>query len=324
MQIAFIIDGMNEIEEQAKEKKGLVAVRWIGTILSLAVLVWLLSKVGWREALESFGQIPWWMFLVFILIGLTSRFATFGRWNSLLSASAEKMSWKDSLKLTFAGLFASNVLPTTIGGDVVRLAGAIRLGISGSLAAASLVVDRLIGMTGMVLMLPFAIRFLPLLRKGEQASLQAMAGIGFLGKIRQWFLKNLEKVWLSVKRWIDQPFSLLKGLGFTLIHQLCVYLVIKLFINAMGEDLPILTIAGIWSLTYFITLLPISINGLGLQEVTVTNLFSVMGGISVSTSIALAIFLRILWMLVSLPGAFFVGDLLAGKKDLNLEESKPE
>lgn len=314
---------MNELEEQGKEKSGLVAVRWIGTILSIAVMVYLLSKVGWREALESFGQIPWWMFLVFILIGLTSRFATFGRWNSLLSASAEKMSWKDSLKLTFAGLFASNVLPTTIGGDVVRLAGAIRLGVSGSLAAASLVVDRLIGMTGMTLMLPFAVRFLPLLQKDE-ASLQAMLGIGLFGKIKAWFLKNLEKVWLSVKRWIHQPLSLVKGLGFTLIHQLCVYLVIKLFINAMGEDLPILTIAGIWSLTYFITLLPISINGLGLQEVTVTNLFSVMGGISVSTSIALAIFLRILWMLVSLPGAFFVGDLLAGKKDAIQEESKPE
>jgi len=46
-------------------------------------------------------------------------------------------------------------LPTTIGGDVLRLAGAVRLGLSTSLAAASLVVDRLVGMTGMVLMVPF-------------------------------------------------------------------------------------------------------------------------------------------------------------------------
>jgi len=313
---------MEQLEQQ-KEKSGLVVVRWIGTILSLAVMIYLLSRVGWREALDSFGQIPWWMFLLFILIGLTSRFATFGRWNSLLSASAEKISWKDSLKLTFAGLFASNVLPTTIGGDVVRLAGAVRIGVSASLAAASLVVDRLIGMTGMTLMMPFAVRFLPILQKGDQAGLQAIAGIGLFGKIKAWFLKSIEKVWLSVKRWINQPLSLVKGLGFTLVHQICVYLVIKLFINAMGEDLPILTIAGIWSLTYFITLLPISINGLGLQEVTVTNLFSVMGGISVSTSIALAIFLRILWMLVSLPGAFFVGDLLAGKKEATpMEEDK--
>lgn len=298
-----------------KKKNTMQAVRWIGTLLSLGVMVWLLTKVGWREALESFGQIPWWLFVVFILLGLCSRFATFGRWHSLLNANDEKIKLKDSMKLTFAGLFASNVLPTTIGGDVVRLAGAIRIGISPALAAASLVVDRLVGMTGMVLMLPFALRFLPLFQKGSQA-----AAAGFGVKAFEWLKRNLERTWQSIRTWLQHPKSLLKALGFTLIHQTCIYLVIKLFINAMGEDLPFLTIAGIWSLTYFITLLPISINGLGLQEVTVTNLFSAMGGISVQTSIALAIFLRILWMLVSLPGAFFMGDILAGKKLSTLDE----
>jgi uncharacterized membrane protein YbhN (UPF0104 family) len=117
-----------------------------------------------------------------------------------------------------------------------------------------------------------------------------------------------------LKKWLKKPANLARALGFTLIHQACIYLIIKIFVNAMGEDISFLSIAGIWSLTYFITLLPISINGLGLQEVTVTNLFTAWGEISIGTSLALAIFLRILWMLVSLPGAFFVGDILAGKR----------
>ncbi len=280
-------------------------------------MIYLVSRVGWRQALESFGQIPWWYFAIFILLGLVSRFMTFTRWHSLLRASEESIKPEESLKLTFAGLFASNVLPTTIGGDVFRLAGAIRLGMSTSLATASLVVDRLVGMTGMLLALPFAMKFFPFLGDASSTTSLGMAvGTGTLSKVWGWLRRYLDKVFQSLKNWLKQPKSLLKALGFTLIHQACIYLIIKIFINAMGEDLSFMSIAGIWSVTYFITLLPISINGLGLQEVTVTNLFSVWGGVSVETSIALAIFLRILWMLVSLPGAFFIGDILAGKRPI--------
>ena len=60
---------------------------------------------------------------------------------------------RQSTHLTFAMLFASNFLPTTIGGDVVRLAGALRLGFDQAISVASLVVDRLVGMTGMAMAL---------------------------------------------------------------------------------------------------------------------------------------------------------------------------
>jgi len=82
----------------------------------------------------------------------------------------------------------------------------------------------------------------------------------------------------------------------------------------MGESMPFGQIAGLWSLTYFITLLPISINGLGLQEVTITNLFSVVGGLQPSTSISLAILLRVAWMIGSLPGAFTLSGILGDEK----------
>lgn len=309
--------------EDKDKKSAMTIVRWAGTGLAVGVMIYILSKVGWKEALDSFKGIPWWFFLVALILGLISRFSTWGRWHTLLAASDEKIDAKTSLKLTFAGLFASNVLPTTIGGDVLRLAGAVRAGLSVALSTASLVVDRLVGMTGMVLALPFALKFLPMLQsKPTEGAFAFATATGFFGKIWNWIKKTITSTSNSLKYWLKQPMSLVKALGFTLIHQACIYLIIKVFINAMGEDLPILTIAGLWSLTYFITLLPISINGLGLQEVTVTNLFSALGGISIQTSLALAIFLRILWMVVSLPGAFFIGDILAGKQDnTNLENN---
>lgn len=309
-----------------KNKESVMAVvRWGGTVIAIGVMVYILSKVGWKEAIDSFKGIPWWFFFIALLLGFISRFSTWVRWHTLLAASEEKIEAKTSLKLTFAGLFASNVLPSTIGGDVVRLAGAVRVGLSVALSTASLVVDRLVGMSGMALALPFALKFLPLLQaKSSEGAFAFASATGFFGKIWNWLKKTINSTLESLQYWLKQPLSLAKSLGFTLIHQVCIYLIIKLFINAMGEDMSILTIAGLWSLTYFITLLPVSINGLGLQEVTVTNLFSALGGISIQTSLALAIFLRILWMVASLPGAFFIGDILAGKQDKTNLENEDE
>lgn len=309
-----------------KNKESVMAVvRWGGTVIAIGVMVYILSKVGWKEAIDSFKGIPWWFFFIALLLGFISRFSTWVRWHTLLAASEEKIEANTSLKLTFAGLFASNVLPSTIGGDVVRLAGAVRVGLSVALSTASLVVDRLVGMSGMALALPFALKFLPLLQgKSSEGAFAFASATGFFGKIWNWLKKTISSTLESLQYWLKQPLSLAKSLGFTLIHQVCIYLIIKLFINAMGEDMSILTIAGLWSLTYFITLLPVSINGLGLQEVTVTNLFSALGGISIQTSLALAIFLRILWMVASLPGAFFIGDILAGKQDKTNLENEDE
>ncbi|HNZ16110.1 MAG TPA: hypothetical protein PKN89_02455, partial [Anaerolineaceae bacterium] len=83
-------------------------------------------------------------------------------------------------------------------------------------------------------------------------------------------------------------------------------------------------IAGIWSLTYFISLLPVSINGLGLQEVTITNLYTLLGGLSPAASISLALILRLVWLIGSLPGAFFIGEVLAGRTPAEVEESLPQ
>ena len=139
-----------------------------------------------------------------------------------------------------------------------------------------------------------------------------------------WLKRGFNKVLDDLRFWSKHPLILIKALGFTLIHQAAIYLIIRILIEGMGETLSFWQIAGIWSLTYFITLLPISINGLGLQEVTITNLYTLLGGLSPATSIALALILRLVWLIGSLPGAFFIGEVLAGKSPAEVEESLPE
>ena len=59
-----------------------------------------------------------------------------------------------------------------------------------------------------------------------------------------------------------------------------------------------------------LTLLPVSINGLGLQELSIAVLFSSFGGVSEHAGLALAVLMRMLYMLASLPGALFLPGLL--------------
>ncbi|MCX6071827.1 MAG: hypothetical protein NTU91_13390, partial [Chloroflexi bacterium] len=71
---------------------------------------------------------------------------------------------------------------------------------------------------------------------------------------------------------------------------------------------------GLWSLVYFITLLPVSIGGLGLQELSATLIYTQVGGVSVSGAVAAALLLRTVEVLASLPGALFLSDVVAARR----------
>ncbi len=310
---------MNDL---SKNKKWQVTIRWIGTLLSLALLIYLFFNTGIDEIVAALKKLSLSKIILVILLIFISRIATFFRWHMLLQIETIKVHWKDSLRLTFAGLCAANFLPTTIGGDVVRLAGAMRVGISGTLAAASLMTDRLVGMAGMALALPFGLPALfkfvdnRTLDKGRRV----MVMLAFGKKLSYKLSSAIKKVIENFSYWLKHPKYLLLALLFTFVHMSAIFLIIKVIISDLGEYMSFWQIAGIWSLTYFITLIPVSINGLGLQEVTITNLFSILGGLSNSPSITIAIVIRALWVIGSLPGAFFISGILSGEKSLPVTE----
>ena len=257
-----------------------VIIRWVGTIIAIVILIYLFSQIGAAETWQLFSAFP---------VGGLPRcsYACLSRALRLLGAGIafcrcrRYVPWEGGLRLTFAGLFASNVLPTTVGGDVVRLAGAVRIGINPALAAASLIADRLVGMAGMFLALPFAIpSFVAYLNQnGTRSSVPLFSAVPFVSNAWNKIQQVFKNVFSNFKYWAKNPLILLRALGFTFIHMLATFLIVQILIEGMGRACLSGRIAGLWSLTYFITLLPISINGLGLQEVTITDLFSVVGGL---------------------------------------------
>ena len=122
--------------------------RWAITIIAIGLFVYLIykSKDDFLRTMQtaSPGYVLGGLLLLFI-----SRQFVAARWHALLQTSEKPVSYWDALRLTYAGLFATNFLPTSIGGDLVRFIGMVQSGVDSALVLASLIMDRIIGMAGM-------------------------------------------------------------------------------------------------------------------------------------------------------------------------------
>jgi len=132
-------------------------VRVLGSILALMLLIILLEEEGDGKLFSALRRVSIGYFLAAIVALFISRLFAATRWHILLQSAGVEISFLRSIMLTFTGNFSSNFLPTTIGGDVVLLAGAMQLGYDRAICVASLLADRLIGLAGMSLALPLGL-----------------------------------------------------------------------------------------------------------------------------------------------------------------------
>lgn len=289
----------------------------VGTLLAFLLLLLLLKEEDGTGVLVALRQIKPANLLWVALLFAISRVAVTWRWHVLLRSAGIKIRFKDSLALTFMGLFATNFLPTTIGGDVVRLVGIMQMGYDRAVSLASLAADRLVGMAGMFMTVPF----------GLTDSWNVLQNI----PVKIFFFARFDKLVAFFKRtlasfsiWFRKPTSLLAALAFTWIHMLCLFGSIYIFVDNLGAHASFWLIAGLWSVTYFITLVPISINGYGVQEVVFTLLLSEVVGFVPSVAATIALLIRAYFLLSSLPGAIFLPSILSLLAKQKTAVSSPE
>jgi uncharacterized membrane protein YbhN (UPF0104 family) len=289
-------------------------LRLAGSLLAISALVWLIEREGWEEIGAAIRQIPLSTFLIAAAFMLVSRLFVVARWYVLLRAADIRISFWQVTTLTFTGLFSSNFLPTTIGGDVVRLAAIMSMGYDRAVCLASLAADRLVGMAGMTLTLPFGL--VPLMKIGAAGAAQS-ASLAALWKKGWGFVVRTFRA-LSI--YFKKPLSLLFSLACTVGNMLGIFGAIYFLLLGLNEHISYWLVAGLWSVTYFVTLVPISINGFGVQELSMSYLFSVVGGISMHNSLTLAVLIRAAFIFASLPGALSLPSAMSYIKSSRTEQ----
>ena len=289
-------------------------LRLFGTLAAVVLIVSLIRQEGLTEIVDSLRQISPVSFLLALASLLLSRIFVIARWHVLLRSGGVNIPFRRTAELTLMGLFASNFLPTTIGGDVVRLTGVMQMGFDRAICLASIAADRLIGMAGMFFAVPLGLA--PTLESLGQAASHSFALMLSLQRPIHFVRRTLR----TFSTWFRQPKALVISLLCTWGNMLFIFGAIYLLVEGLGNHVSFWLIAGLYSLSYFVTLIPISINGYGVQELSLTYLFLHIAGLSAAASLSLAVLVRLIFLFASVPGAVFLPSILLAisrqKKDL--------
>ncbi len=311
----------NPESDGAPEKKSFPFVRVIITIAAIALFIFQFSKQDLREIFSIIRSLPLIALIAALVCVFFSRLAISARWNALLKINEPKPRLSETLKITFAGLFSSNVLPTSIGGDIIRLVMGIQQGLDAAYTASSLVMDRIIGFAGMFLFIPYGVYLLIQSPQNPFALNTLMLfpfAIAFKDMFKQIWEKVInftKKVLKSIQLWLKHPKFLLESMGFNFIHMFFIFSCMWVLLDAMQSGLSLWKIGSIYSLSYVITLFPLSIGGLGVQELAISFLFTNLGDIPSENAYALALLFRIAYIIASIPGVFFLPDFQKKDKD---------
>ncbi len=253
-------------------------LRLLGTLVATLLIVLLIQQEGWDEIVGALKQISLSSFLLALVFLLISRIFVIARWHVLLRSGGVKIPFSRSAELTLMGLFASNFLPTTIGGDVIRLAGIMQMGFDRAISLASIAADRIIGLVGMALVVPFGL--IPAWNSLGQSAINSLALMASLERPVHFVRRTLQ----TFSTWLHQPRALIASLLCTGGNMVFIFLAVYVLIEGLGHHVSFWLIAGLWSLAYFVTLIPISINGYGVQELSLTFLFLHVAGLSAATN----------------------------------------
>jgi glycosyltransferase 2 family protein len=297
----------------------------IRVIVSTGLIVWLVFHYNWGEVLTALIHVPAYVLAIGLIFLFASQAVTARRLQVLLAGQTIELNYLYVLKLNFAGLFASNYLPSTIGGDAFKLILLARDGARKTIAATSIAADRLISVASMVFFFPsiysliglFRVRIgLPDLKITIAASallLVLLVLALFIYRKKDLVTNNLPSwakslliITSDIKEianiWFAKPQTILMVIFLSISSFLCSFFATWLLLSwGLGIKIQPVEWIAISVLVYLITILPISVNGLGLQETGFVYLLSQFGA-APERSLTFALLIRLLTMAVSLPG----------------------
>src|SRR5215217_436353 len=295
-----------------------LGLRMVVSAVLLAVLV---SRIDFEGAFPKHGHLSTIIF--FALAVLT---ATIGivlsawRWQRVLAAFGSPVPLRALTGHYFAGQFVGNVLPSTIGGDVVRVSrGATTTG-SGSVAFASVVLERLSGFIALPLLVFIGFLLRPSLLDNNHAWIALAIAFGTLvllalilvvaghqklaGRFAEHenWMRFVGAVHVGIDRLRRQPRDAFGVLGAAVVYQLSVVAALYCAVQALDISIPNAAVIAFIPAVALGQVVPLSVSGFGVREGLLVLLLHPLG-VSTSSAVALGLFWYGMLLIVSLLGA---------------------
>lgn len=159
----------------------------IKLVVSSGLLVWLFMNLETDQLFANIGAGALAILILMSAVIALSSLILGYRWTIILNHMKARLSVGIAAKSVIIGMFFNQFLPSTVGGDVVRVVLAKKHGLSILEATYSIISDRVFGFAGLVILCVFGLPFLtgitndPVMVYGEALLiLIAVGGIAFL------------------------------------------------------------------------------------------------------------------------------------------------
>jgi uncharacterized membrane protein YbhN (UPF0104 family) len=271
------------------------------------------------------GMNPAWLVLALIAYSLTQSISVW-RWNRLLRAQHIEVEKRRLTESIWVSMFFNNFLPSNIGGDVVRIADTAPAAGSKTLATTVILVDRVIGLTALVLVAAggaFAASMVGVHVPGARwlwiaSALGAVAAISVItmpqlvghsllplrALNKPWITERAQRLEDAVIKFRNAPSAVAGAFGGALVVQITIVAFYLLTAEGLSVPLPIFLGAVLIPVSLVVQMAPVSINGFGVREAVFAFFFRRFG-LPADAAVALSLVSTGMVMGLSLVGGFF-------------------
>lgn len=280
-----------------------------------AVLLYLISRnIDVHATAAAAAHIPVLTLTAALLLQLASNCVATGRWYVIMNKIGVCGSFFFYLRSFFKGAFFNQGLPTSIGGDGLRIIDATRIAAKKEDAVFGVFIDRIIGLAGLLLLNIVALLINhTLLPTKVYLPLMGIMVLLFLGLLALYFLRKiplftahnllgyLGRLSIRYHQVYSSAPAILLQTGLSVLTHLLSMTAFYILGNGLGLHYPLMVYLALVPPVILLTILPISLAGWGIREGAMIGFFVLIGA-DKSVVLSFSIIYGLINLVASLPG----------------------
>jgi uncharacterized membrane protein YbhN (UPF0104 family) len=322
------------IDEPSRPRQRLGLI--VRLLVSAGILAWLATRIDVRHVASAFRGLRWEWWAGAVGLYIICQFLCCIRWKMLSRPLGFTEPLGRLTNIYFVGMFFNLFLPTSVGGDAVKAVYLARGSGRKLSAVASVLIDRASGLFALLLIACAAVAASPVeLPANFRAAVWSLGAAAVLGVFLLPFaatFQNLVRLPTRLDLLVDQlvgaiglysrePSALAVTTGLSLLVQGLNAVLVAMLGLSLSLDVPMVYYGIAAPMVTLLTLIPVSLNGMGLREGGMT-LFLAPAGVAAADAVTLAL----LWFCVQtatslIGGAIYLVGRLGAAEELSHERA---
>lgn len=319
---------MEDLIAQNPARTALQRKALIKAAITLALVLALLLSIDPNEVIRALGSIPPGVLALVLLVLVADRVLMGLKWRHLVNGAGGRMRLSDAIAIYFQSGFAALLLPTSLGGEVLRGVLGQRAGVPLQLVLASMVMEKLIaGLSNLALAVIGAAYILTMTQGGEVMVVGLVVGSALivLGSLAIAVNRRLhESAGRVLRRWIpDRGLQLLDQFSSSMVgyrrrmpvlrtnlllnvaEHLLQFGALYLLARGLGVDFGLLSFLAVTAVVMLVRRTVGFLESWVLAEAAVVILYSLFG-VPEALSLALVFSLWAASIVATVPGAYLL------------------